>query len=110
MEKLIINPIDIDTGDYRFNEPTIRLSGTYLHGQLQDDNGYDIFGIITEEKNLQLEDGMYPCEVRGLHDDCTFFYWKRKSPDFHRGLVVRNDDVNRLQDARAKFDRREPTL
>ncbi len=94
-----------------------RISYCYLHGNLQNDAGYDIFGFldfiadvpvdkIDGEYYIEpgiIEDGIYPCEFEGKA--CTFFYWNNKQrPGGHGGLVVYNDDKDAYEEAKECYN------
>jgi hypothetical protein len=88
-----------------------RLSHTYLHGKLEDDCGYDCYGLTncelkTKENHpssidhTKLNDGEYPCIYK--KKKCTLFYW---TGTFHQeyhghGLVCYNDDLESIEYAK----------
>jgi len=113
--KMIIVP---ETTKYENVRNSKRFSFCYLHGKLEEDAGYDIFGVINPllktEKHTnyvisEMEDGAYPCTFEGK--DCTFFFWNDKNnPERHRGLVVYNDDEEGFNYALKSFNERAKCL
>lgn len=57
-----------DTGIY--NED-FRFAGTYLHGELETQNGYDIFAF---DRKIELDEGAHDFMINNR--PCTFFIWK----------------------------------
>ena len=111
------------TEKYEGIENVYRISFCYLHGQLQDDVGYDIFGFLDFIREFEkdkdgshyiepgvLEDGMYPCEFEGK--PCTFFYWNSDGGRYgrHRGLVVYDDDEGASNYAKECFTNKDEHL
>ena len=110
------------------SKDAIRISYTYLHGDLQNDAGYDIFGIkgwaLLDSLNLEnnyltrvREDvdltGEHACEFNGK--PCTFFLWtdtSRRDIDAHkyRGLVVYNDDKEYYDHAKENYIKKARNL
>lgn len=108
-EKLILNPQTYE-GNYRDEKSegleTRRICGTYLHGELQDKNGYDIFGIVGEVPKYA---GIYPCKVLGINEQCSFFLWIGKDGRAH-GLVVANSNKKDVEYAMDCYKQRKSTL
>lgn len=82
-------------------------SGVYLHGNIQDENGFD---IVTSEHG-SLDDGIYKCHVilhNGEHRKAKLFYWRSKESPIarSRGLIVALDDMEHLADAQRNFEER----
>lgn len=105
---VIINPEDFG-GEFVYKEQsTKRITGTYLHGLLQSDNGFDIFGIIGEVPNVT---GIYPAKVLGRHndDDATFFLWVGSDKKTH-GLVILSREIKAMNYAKEMFDKRSTLL
>lgn len=102
--------------------PRRRISYCYLHGKLESDIGYDLFGFQVEQSKLtednhyikpdELEDGIYPCVLDNISHlrDCLFYYWKRARIGEHGGLVVYADDVEANSYARRMYDEKSMTL
>ena len=108
--KLTIIPIKID-GSAENNIPDedlIRPDYCYLHGELESQNGYDIFCLLRSElKESDINEkwisqsfpaGEYKCTCFGK--DCTFFLWKTRR--LH-GLVVSNTDTKAYEYAKEKY-------
>lgn len=76
-------------------------SFVYLHGQLEEENKFDLVAI----DEVPQEDGIYDIEVvltTGSYKKGKLFFWHK---DFmQRGLIVDNDDTEYLEDAQRKFD------
>jgi hypothetical protein len=98
-------------GDYT-REELVRASFCYLHGELQDRVGFDIFNMIRSElepgqrNDYVLTDefgsGIYSCICMG--EPCTFFRWKRLH---YKGLVVLNTDKDAYEYASKCYEERE---
>lgn len=107
-EKMFINP-QTHEGAYRdemSERETRRISGAYLHGELQDKNGYDIFGIVGEVPTYT---GIYPCEVLGINEQCSFFLWIGTDGRAH-GLVVADSNEKDMKYAIECFKKRVNVL
>ena len=106
-ENITINPQTFE-GDYKDeNLVTSRISGTYLHGDLQAKNGYDIFGIVG---NLPTSTGIFPAKIIGReNDECTFFLWVGTDKYTH-GLVVLNSDKQDMEYALGEYNKRSSFL
>lgn len=78
-----------------------RVHWSYLHGKIETDAGFDIFGI---KERIPTKDGIYKCVFE--KKECTMFLWNRmgSSPS---GLVVYNDDKNAYEDAENKYKNKE---
>ena len=85
-----------------------RLGYTYLHGELEKECGYDIYGFINCELPLVKEDcsyiddsalknGDYPCVYK--NKKCTLYFWHDNINRPH-GLVVYNDDKESVRYAK----------
>ena len=93
-------------------EELVRASFCYLHGDLQDRVGYDIFNMLRAElKPEQINEnwlsdefaeGIYQCVCMG--EPCTFFRWKRMH---YKGLVVLNADKESYEYASKCYEERE---
>ena len=107
-EKMIINPQEYAGGyrDEKSAEETRRISGTYLHGKLQSDNEFDIFGIVGEAPKYA---GIYPCDVLGIDENCTFYFWIGVDNRPH-GLVVANSDIDAVMYAEKEFNKKSSIL
>lgn len=107
-EKILINP-QTHEGIYRdemSESETRRITRTFLHGELQTKNGYDIFGIVGE---IPTYTGIYPCEVVGIDAQCTFFLWIATDGRAH-GLVVANSNETDIAYARKCFEKKTSVL
>lgn len=104
---LLINPVNLDTHEYRDEtKETIRKGFTYLHGQLQYENGYDIFGVVAP---FDFRPGIYPCKVIGFEKEATFYLWNGTDLRLH-GLVVFNDDLKEVEYAKKCYESKETCL
>lgn len=88
---------------------TERASYIYLHGQLDDINGFDICNfVLGNHPNCE---GIFPAKV--YIDKCTIIYatmflWDDGSArNKVHGLVVMNGDDRCMKDARTKYDNKE---
>lgn len=66
-----------------------RFNGTYLHGEIATDKGYDIF-CFTEK--LELGEGIHNIKVDDR--ECAFFLWESKLRGYveWRGLLIYSTD------------------
>ena len=88
----------------------VRPSYCYLHGELENLVGYDVFYLLKADLSSQeideswlseeFTEGVHPVEFNS--QACTFFYWKCRILRPH-GLVVLNSDAEAYQDAFNKF-------
>lgn len=81
----------------------------YLHGELQEENGFDLCHI----DQLPEEDGIYDCEVRmanGLVKPAKLYFWKSKRRNINRGLIVSADHQGDNHFAALKFKIRSSDL
>lgn len=81
----------------------------YLHGELQEENGFDLCHI----DQLPEEDGIYDCEVRminGLVKPAKLYFWKSKRRNINRGLIVSADHQGDNHFAALKFKIRSNNL
>jgi hypothetical protein len=92
----IIYTIIPDVDKYEYT-PKNRVKWTYLHGRLEDDVKYDIFGVA---ETVPIQDGIYKCQYEGK--PCTMFLWNRFSTE-PSGLVVYNDDLTAYEYALKKY-------
>ena len=126
-----------ETSEYeKQTKGAIRISYTYLHGKIESDAGYDIFGI----KGWGLLDGLnlennylgseynrkrgtkVDVNLTGVHNctfnnkPCTFFLWTANHWDSHsgivryHGLVVYDDDKEAYEYALNKYIERTEHL
>ena len=67
-----------------------RYPGTYLHGELEGEIGYDIFAFDIE---TDFQEGAHEVLIEGTGKVATFFLWKSPERQFDWcGLLVYNDD------------------
>jgi hypothetical protein len=108
----------ISTNQDNYNElKPKRISYTYLHGKLEKDAGFDCYGIINSDLEVEedgddyvntnkLEAGKYPCLYKGKQ--CTLYFWKNNMNN--RGLVVYNDDLASVKYAKECFEKKVSSL
>ena len=86
--------IKIDVVDYNSEHANkdFRFKGTYLHGVLEDEIGYDIF-CFTREVNFPL--GATQLIIKSTGKRATFFLWKSDAGRAERfvGYLVYDNDV-----------------
>jgi len=69
-----------------------RYGGTYLHGELEDEIGYDIFCF---DRETDFTEGAHEVLIEGTGRVATFFLWKSPIENWGwRGLLVYNDDAD----------------
>ena|SRR5579859_7225772 len=110
VDEIIINPEKMDGSSVKkvSDADYQRISGTYLHGILQTQNGYDIFNIIGIVPNCT---GKFPARILGRpvsSNQATFFLWQTRTGEnvLYHGLVPLNTDKESLKDAEKKFEER----
>jgi hypothetical protein len=91
----------------------VRASFCYLHGELDELNGFDCFFLLKSELSddevdgVRLSDnfkeGVYPCVCLGR--ESTFFRWHRGRG--FCGLVVSNDDTEAYAEAHEMYLNKE---
>ena len=84
-----------------------RFRGTFLHGEIESDLGYDIF-CFTEK--LELRTGIHMLKIN--EKNCTFFLWEPESTlRFEwRGLLVYDNDVPSYDYGLKCFNEKEDCL
>jgi hypothetical protein len=99
-----------------------RISYCYLHGQLEADAEYDVFGFLDFIADVPqdddgeyyinheiIKDGVYPCQFEGK--PCTFFYWHNEyRVAGHAGLVVYNDDIKSYEYAKKCYENKNVNI
>lgn len=104
MKDILVHALDVNGID---NRPSV-TTGVYLHGKLQDMNGFDLVDI----ENMPTEEGIYECKVQlaGKTDYITakLYFWKDKEifPGRDRGLIVWRGDLVATYYAIRKFKER----
>lgn len=86
----------------------VYLDGIYAHGKIQDVIGHDIIRIHSGFDNI-MNNVINRCAFttqcfmthKGKLFDCTMFFWVCGTRN--RGLVVLNDDIEGMKDAKLKF-------
>ena len=84
----------IDINDEGSNED-FRYPGTYLHGEIENEIGYDIFCF---DRETDFKEGVNDLIIYGTGRKATFFLWVAKSQCYigsiyeWRGLLVYDDD------------------
>ena len=101
--------------DQEFNAHGLEENGSYiyLHGKLEDMNGYDIVTFL--KGNNPSKAGIYPAKV--YLDSVTIVYstlflWKSMFGNrngFH-GLIVMNGDDANMEYAKEKYDNEETSI
>lgn len=82
--------------------------GIYLHGVLEQKNGFDMVNI----DELPKKDGIYDCVVtiKDVQYASKLFYWKvagiKARSVMDRGYIVAVDDTTHITDAQKKYKRR----
>jgi len=102
MEKIMISVAQYSATEKLYDEDK-RINGTYLHGNIQDDFGYDIFSF-NEKKDMPTKPGIYHWIIN--EKPVTFFLAKRKSNKIlskYMGLMVYDDDKEFYIDAIEKY-------
>ena len=87
----------------------------YLHGKLEEINGYDITYFENEDDIkalLNKESNVKVVMKDGSEYDAIAFVWEGFLGNIHmiRGLVCAVDDNTYIEDARIKFNKREMML
>lgn len=100
MALLILNPETSESnGKYKFDMPgTKRMRFSYMHGELERENGYDIFGIVGDLPKA----GIHPIQVLGSARPATLFVWN-DGMDL-TALAVYNDDVEGYAYAKEAYE------
>ena len=86
MKTLNVRSINDETANEDF-----RYAGTYLHGELETQIGYDIFAF-TEATNF--EEGAHEIIIGHTKRPATFFLWKGTYCAKWRGFLVYNNDYD----------------
>jgi hypothetical protein len=91
-----------------------RFNHTYLHGEMEKANGYDIFNVGNCElptrdgdyyiQSWAVEDGIYRMKDCN-NQNCLLFLWNAKGFDY-RGLCVYETDIPAVSEAVSKYNRR----
>jgi len=100
------------------NTELIHCPGLYLTGNIETTLGYDLVYCLNSEdevpreniggiyNKINLEKGIYPCEVVGYPKDCVALIWHRKIGDTIEscGYIIDLDDKERLTRLKEKYD------
>jgi hypothetical protein len=85
MKKLNVLDINDENANYKF-----RYRGTYLHGDLEEEIGYDIFAF---DEDTDFGEGEHRVLIKESARHATFFLWKGDhSSSEWLGYLVYNDD------------------
>ena len=89
--------IKIDVVDYNSERANrdFRFKGTYLHGVLEDEIGYDIFAF---DREVDFPLGATQLIIKSTGKRATFFLWKDTNKDLlsrnaFKGYLVYDNDV-----------------
>lgn len=66
-----------------------RYRGTYLHGELEEEIGYDIFCF---DRPTEFKLGAHDLIIEGTGRPATFFLWEGDDMQEFRGYLIYNDD------------------
>jgi hypothetical protein len=104
MENLKIYTAIDDTGMYNDD---FRYGGTYLHGQIETDNHYDIFAF---SKKTDFEEGIHYFKVNDRW--VVFFLYKpeRFTMNEWRGYLVYANDYEELVFCAEQFNKRKQDI
>lgn len=102
LSALTVNPQKLHGDHYDETVDNVRISGTYLHGELQDKAGFDIFSFVGQ---LPTCTGIYPVKVLHFNLDATLYIWNDHNGVIH-GLVVENDDAEGIDFAIKRYNAR----
>lgn len=95
-----------DTSEYK-NIKNKFMSGIYLHGKLEQEVGYDLFGIAELEKCLP--DGVYDCNFKDI--PCKMWIWSLRGSENHqKGLVVYADDSESMDYAESCYNKKVSSI
>ena len=73
----------------QYTDGSVKIPYTFLHGQLNTDNSYDLFGVIGISED-QLKEGKIDCYYKGK--PCTLFLWINPKYNHLTGICCYNDD------------------
>lgn len=125
MKRIIIIP-DHDKVLNKRYEKQGRLGYTYLHGQLEEDCGFDCynianpeeFGFIIEDSNAKYastlitpkssQQGLIKCQYK--RKPCTLFLWMDNFRDHFHGLVVYDFDKESYAYAEKCYNNKESCI
>lgn len=103
-------------GDYEYDD-LVRPDYCYLHGELQELCGYDIFNLVKAELepneikdrwvSKEFKEGIYQCQF--LEESCTLFRWKTVF-DSMKGLCVLNYDTESYNYAKECYQKKECSI
>lgn len=120
----MLNVYAIEQGTYNKYDNGKELttfSYVYLHGELDDEIGFDIVAIEVDELNNLTESGIYDVNVikpNGDTVEAKLYFWQvDRVYDFsgntmkvNRGLIVYSDDTESVEYAKSKFEIRADYL
>ena len=104
----------------------VRLNSTYLHGELENLIGYDIYltsqcDVITREMvtynngvfpEFMIKEGIYNSQVTDIGNgnvyNCTSFYWNDRFGI--KGLTVLTSDITSMNHAMKKFNEKSSSI
>ena len=98
-------PMDFDTKEF-----DNYLSGCYLHGNLEKDNGFDMFRLKTTLNINKKSKGIYHLTFNNR--PCTLFKWCVNETGLiqARGLMVYDDDETAFSMAKDKYEKEDIAL
>lgn len=82
-----------------------RVPYCYLHGQIETDCGFDIFGV---KEMPPLSDGVYNATYKGKK--CKMFIWNRGNSTMQAGLVVYVNDKESLAYAWEQYNKKSSVI
>lgn len=92
------------------------LDFCYLHGKIEDDNGFDLVGVDEEtmEYLSNADDCILDANVwlKNTEAECNFYFWHSilDGTRINRGLIVYKDDEVNNRLAKSKFEVRAKIL
>lgn len=91
-------------------ENMISSGNVYLHGEAEDEAGFDI--PYADVVYRELKDGIYPATFNGKEGYTLYFWISQVDVNYTipRGLVVKNTDIEYQENALLKFTNRQASI